>query len=159
MVGVIGSLFDIDLEYHSAVLGGVLLTGGDDVVEGVSQTVEGIEDTGSHLAVHVCRRSSIGVILQFTCRLGVDEVGVHDVQPPHNVVFIYVDGVVLIDRTGADLDEVVLLGHERVSSPCEPALHIRTFPAESAHAGNVDGVEGREGSEGEFPVVVGHTGA
>ena len=158
MVGVIGSLLDIDLEYHSAVLGGVLLTGGDDVVEGVSQTVEGVENTGSHLAVHVCLGCVFRVVLQGTRRLGVEEVGVHDVQPPHNVVFIYVDGVVLIDGSCADLDEVVLLGHERVS-PCEPALHIRTFPAESAHAGNVDGVECREGSEGEFPVVVGHTGA
>ena len=159
MVGVIGSLLDIDLEYHSAVLGGVLLTGGDDVVEGVSQTVEGVEDTRAHLAVHVCRRSGIGVVLQGTRRHGIDQVGMHDVQTPHNVFFIYVDGVVLIDRTGADLDEVIILGDEFVASPSIAALLARSFPTQTAHAGNVDGVEGREGSEGEFPVVVGHTGA
>ena len=159
VVGVIRTGFDIDLKDHVTVFLGVGLSGSDDIVERVTGTVERIQNTRTHLAVHVRRIVIELVILQCTRRLGIDEVGVHHVQTAHHVFLVHVDGIVLIDRTRAYLDHIVILGDQRIRRPRETALRSVGVPFGSAHAGYIDRIQGRIFLHRLVPLRIGHTGA
>ena len=161
MVGVIRTRLDKDREDTVTIEGRVRLTRRDDIVEGITETVEGVQDTGTHLAVHMCSRCIFRIILQRTRRLGVNEVGMHDVQTIHHILHIDVDGEVLVDRAGADLDEVVILCYQGIRIPRVATRHIRTrrSPFGTAHTGYIYGVEGLKDTHGIIPLVIRHTRA
>ena len=53
VIRIIGTFLDEHLKHAVAVHGRIHLTGGDDVFERITQTVERIKHTRTHLAVHV----------------------------------------------------------------------------------------------------------
>ena len=161
MIRIICTLLDEYREYAVTIERRVRLTRGDDIVKRVTQTVERIQDTRTHLAVHIRGIVIEGIILEGTRRLGVDEVGMHDVQTIHHIFLIYVDGEVLIDRAGADLDEVVILRYQGIRTPRVATRHIgtRRSPFGTAHAGYIYGVEGLKGTHRPTPLIISHTRA
>ena len=161
MIRIIRTRLDKDREDTVTIEGRVRLTRRDDIVKRITETVEGVQDTGTHLAVHIRGIVIEGIILKRTRRFGIDEVGMHDVQTVHHIFLIYVDGEVLIDRAGADLDEVVILCYQGIRTPRVATRHIRTrrSPFGTAHAGYIYGIEGLKGTHGIIPLVIRHTGA
>ena len=122
VVGVIGTPLDIDLKYGVAVFLGVGFTRSDDIVEGVTRAVEGVQDRRTHLAVHIRGIVIKRVILQCTCGNGVDKVGVHDVETLHHILCVHIDGEGLVDSPRTYLDHIVVLGDQGVFLPGKAAL-------------------------------------
>ena len=158
MVRIIGTRLDEDLEYAVTVLGGVRLTGSDDIVERIAQTVERIIDTRTHLAIDISDTIGRGVILQLTRFLGVDELRFHDVQTVQYIRFFDSDGVVLIHGAGTDIDEVVVLDGQRILSPRIAADDTRQNPCGAVDTRYIDGIERREFDARTIPLRIGHTG-
>ena len=121
--------------------------------------MERIQDTRTHLAVHIRGIVIEGIILKRTRRLGVDEVGMHDVQTVHHIFLIDVDGEVLIDRAGADLDEVVILCYQDIRTPRVATLRTVGEPFGTAHTGYIDRIQRGKPTHVIIPLLVGHTGA
>ena len=161
MIGVVGSRLNEYGEYRVAVFRRIGFARCDDIVERVTRTVERIEDTRTHLAVHLRYAIRFRIVLQRTCRLGVDEVGMHHIQTAHHKSLIHIDSITLVDGAGANLYHIIVLGYQRICIPGEtarPTLAVRC-PLGSADTGYIYRIERGIGIHGFFPLRVGHTGA
>ena len=117
MIRIIGTLLYKDLETRITVLSRVRTTRSDDIVEGITEAVERIEHTRTHLAIHISGIVVEFIILQRTCGFGVKQVRVHDIETTHDVCRIDLNLEVLIQCTGTHLDEVIMLDDKCIIPP------------------------------------------
>ena len=159
MIGIIDTLLDEDLENTVAIKRRVRLTRRNDIIERIAETMERIQDTRTHLAIHIRGIVRSGIILQGTRRLGVDEVGMHDVQTIHHIFRINIDGEVLINRPGADLDEVVILCYQGIRTPRIVTRRTIGIPFGTGDTGYIHGVKGGKDTHRLTPLIISHTRA
>ena len=113
------------------------LTRSNDIIEGITQTVERVKDTRTHLAIHVRHVVGVRVVLQCTSGIRIQQLGVHNEQTTHNVSRVNINREILIQRTRAYLDKVVVLRDERIRSPSITSFRTVTTPTQTTYTGYI----------------------